>query len=183
MDASKIPTLQSLVTPFEFDHIAMFPTILRVFYHGPLRLELEAMSREALDRLTGVECHRVIDNVKIVMDADTFWTQLNYQLIHLLDFLPASSWKLHAGDAFLDNFTAMHGIVTKAGKLACRVDFDLTEGSSSKEGQPPLTLASFLRGLLPSSTQLNMARSQIGDFSAKIGHSLEYKLVFSSEGK
>jgi len=183
MEVAKIPQLQALLTPFEFEQIAMFPSILRAFYHGPLRQELQSAPTERLQRLQSVECHRVIDNATILMDAEAFWTQLNYQLVHLLDFLPVASWKLQAGDSFLDNFTALHGILTRAGKLSCHVDFDVTEGQSTKAGQPPLTLSSFLRGVLPSSVQLGMVRNQIGDFSRKIGHSLEYKLVFSESAE
>ena len=36
----------------------------------------------------------MIDNAVIVMDAEAFWVQMNYQVIHLLDFLPAASWKV-----------------------------------------------------------------------------------------
>ena len=47
-----------------------------------------------LDSLESITCHRVIDNAVIVMDAEAFWVQMNYQVIHLLDFLPAASWKV-----------------------------------------------------------------------------------------
>ena len=120
--------------------------------------------------------YRVIDNERMEVSADSFWAQLNYQLIHLLDFLPASSWNLNAGDNFLDAFRALHGILAKAGRLDCRVNFDAKEGSDCKAGQP-VTLAGFLRGALPSAVQLGMARRQIAQFSAQINHSLEYKLV------
>jgi hypothetical protein len=55
----------------------------------------------------------VIDNAEMVMDAAGFWAQLNYQLIHLLDFLPAASWALHTGDNFLDNFSSIYGLLQK----------------------------------------------------------------------
>lgn len=176
MPAEKIPDLRALLTEFEFEQIALFPTMLRVFYHGPLRWRLEAMSKDDLCNIEQVVMYRVIDNARMVFSAEAFWAQLNYQLIHLLDFLPASSWKLHAGDNFLDAFKALYGILRKAGKLQCRVDFDATEGKDSHDGQP-LTLAGFIRGAMPSAIQLALARRQIAQFSKAIDHSLEYELI------
>ena len=34
----------------EFDQVAMFPTMLRLYYHGPLRDELDGLTRAQLDR-------------------------------------------------------------------------------------------------------------------------------------
>merc|ERR1712228_600220 len=114
----------------------------------------------------------------IEMDGDAFWDQLNYQLIHLLDFLPAASWKRHADDSFLRNFSGLHGVLTRAGKLRCRVDFDATEGQSASIEQSPLSLGSLIRTVVPSAILLRMSEKAIGKFSAKIGHSLEYELFF-----
>ena len=176
MPPEKIPKLRALLSSFEFEQIALFPTMLRVFYHGPMRWELEAMSRSQLNAIERVVMYRVIDNERMEFSADAFWAQLNYQLIHLLDFLPASSWKLHAGDNFLDAFQALYGILLKAGRLECRVNFDATEGKDSHDGQP-MTLAGFIRGAIPSRVQLALARRQIAQFSAAIDHSLDYELI------
>lgn len=176
MPREKIPQLRALLSEFEFEQIALFPTMLRVFYHGPMRWELEAMTRAELNSIDRVVMYRVIDNERMEFSADAFWAQLNFQLIHLLDFLPASSWKLHAGDNFLDAFQSLYGILQKAGKLECRVNFDATEGKNSHDGQP-MTLAGFVRGAIPSVVQLALARRQIAQFSAAIDHSLEYELL------
>lgn len=47
----------------------MFPSVLRLFYHGPLRYELENLvdseeGKAKLKKLRFVEMHRVIDNEK-----------------------------------------------------------------------------------------------------------------------
>ena len=176
MDINKIPQLQSLLTPFEYRHVEMFPSMLRLYFYGPLRYELENMSVQQLTSIHSIVCHRVIDNQKIVMNKEDFWIQLNYHLIHLLDFLPAASWSLHAGDNFLDSFTALYGLLKRCNRLLCRVDFDATEASSLNEGQPN-TLADMVRSWVPPSVQLGLARRQIGGFSQAIDHSLEYTLV------
>ncbi len=182
MKKEKIGALQALLTDFEFRQIAMFPSVLRLFYHGPLRYELENLvdseeGKAKLKKLRFVEMHRVIDNEKIRVNAVDFWIQLNYQLMHLLDFLPATCWKEHTGDTFLDNFIAMHKILSKLDKLEARVDYDAREGQSS-QGEQPVTLASLLRGCIPSNIQIALAQRQISGFSRAIGHSLQYKFVY-----
>ena len=42
MDKSKIPTLRSLVSPFEWTHIEAFPSVLRLLYSRELRRHLPA---------------------------------------------------------------------------------------------------------------------------------------------
>merc|ERR1712232_696372 len=126
MEANQIPQLQALVTAFEFEQIEAFPSVLRLLYHGELLRTLEQYDPVILGALERVVFNRVIDNERIEMTAESFWIQLNCQLIHLLDFLPASCWKNHADDSFLRNFSALHAILTRAGKLRCRVDFDAT---------------------------------------------------------
>ena len=180
MSVDKIPQLQHLLTEFEYQHIEMFPSMLRLYFYGPLRYELELMSDERLQKLSSITCHRVIDNKSISMSGENMWIQLNYHLIHLLDFLPTSSWALHAGDNFMDSFTALYGLLQRSKKRLARIDFDASEASSSSEGQPN-TLANMVRNWIPPSIQLGMAQRQIGGFSQDIGHSLEYSLVFSED--
>lgn len=139
------------------------------------------MATEQLRNLSSIQCHRVMDNKELTMSGEDFWIQLNYHLIHLLDFLPAASWSLHAGDNFMDSFTALHALLTRVGKLYARVDFDASEASSLTEGQPN-TLASMIRNWIPPSVQLGLARRQVGGFSDAIGHSLAYQLEFEGEG-
>ncbi len=96
MDASKIPALRALLTKFEFAHVQAFPSVLRLLYHGVLLDKLFAMDAAALRRITGLRCHRVIDNAEVELDGKNFWVVLSFQLVHLLDLLPLVSWKLHA---------------------------------------------------------------------------------------
>ena len=48
------------------------------------------MEASALRRLRAITYFRVMDNLEVTMAGATFWEHLNYQLIHLLDFLPAA---------------------------------------------------------------------------------------------
>ena len=179
MTIDKIPKLKSLLTPFEYNHIEMFPSMLRLYFYGPLRYELETFSVKQLQNISKIECHRVIDNKLIEMTGEDFWIQLNYHLIHLLDFLPATSWKVHVGDNFMDSFTALYTLLKKADKLLCNINFDVEEGSSSTDGLPN-TFADMIRKWIPPSIQLGLAQRQIGSFSQQIGHSLDYTLHFNT---
>lgn len=181
MEASKIPQLQALVSDFEFQQIAAFPSVLRLLYAGDFLRELEGLDSAALNGLERIIFHRVIDNERMEMRGDDFWDQLNYQLIHLLDFLPAASWKLEMDDSFLRNFSAIHAILTRAGKLRCKVDFDATEGQSSKAKHTPMSLGKLIRTILPNAMTLRMSEKAMKKFSANIGHSLEYEVFFSSD--
>ena len=43
------------------------------------------------------------------LSGDQLWVQLNYQLIHLLDFLPVAHWGDNADDMFLQQFVRGYG--------------------------------------------------------------------------
>ena len=62
--------------------------MLRLIFHGrllPALLEARAFS--------AVTFRRVIDNAPVRLSTEELWVQLNYQLVHLLDFLPAGDWE------------------------------------------------------------------------------------------
>eukprot|EP00854_Cymbomonas_tetramitiformis_P026535 gene26535-32570_t len=113
MHRSKVPALQALVTEYEFSQISIFPTLLRLLQGGILLDELATLSGARLQELETFSCHRVLDNEWVTVSSDVFWDQLNYQLIHLLDFLPAASWQRHMDDGFLATFTVLHSILEK----------------------------------------------------------------------
>jgi hypothetical protein len=124
-----------------------------------------------------IECFRVMGNVPIALDAKDFWVALNFQLIHLLDFLPVASWNLHTDSNFLDLFAKLHDLLKRAGKLEANVSWDATESASVSAGQP-VTLGSVIKSIVPDKMLVKMAQKAIVNFSKQIGHSLEYKLHF-----
>ena len=74
-------------------HVAAFPTVLRLLIRGPLLDELDAIARDGAT-IEKISFYRVLDNAPIELSGDELWTQLNFQLIHALDFLPALAWKV-----------------------------------------------------------------------------------------
>uniref|UniRef100_A0A7S3LTZ7 Uncharacterized protein n=1 Tax=Aplanochytrium stocchinoi TaxID=215587 RepID=A0A7S3LTZ7_9STRA len=180
MTKDRIPELRSLLTEFEFDQIAMFPTVLRLMSSGEMMdelLELAKFNPAKLDKLKKVVCYRVIDNERIEMDAEAFWTQLNFQAMHLLDFLPLASWKANKEDGFLRNFSLIYDLLTKANKLMCKIDFEINEAESCRAGQHK-TLATEVFKLIPPKYIWKLQRKNIKLMSRKINHSLSYELHF-----
>src|SRR3954469_426492 len=120
MPAGKIPALRDLMTPSEWTQIQAFPSVLRLLYAGPLRREL----RDNLyrpDAIASISFHRVIDNEPITMSGEDFWIALNYQLIHLVDFLPVANWSVHGNDTSLILFRDLHDLLERAGKREAMV--------------------------------------------------------------
>ena len=154
-------------------------TYFCVFISQDLLNELLS-EQDRTSQLKSIKFHRVIDNEEVVMDASAFFVNLNYQLCHLLDFLPATSWLTQTDDGLFDAFIKLHKILTDAGKLEAKVNFDLTSGENDKNGIP-LTLGSFIRSIVPTALLLRIAKKAIRKFSDKIGHSLAYEIEWSDE--
>ena len=56
---------------------------------------------------------RVIYNARISLSAEDFWVHMNYQLVHLLDFLPAALWQVTANDILLMKFVEVHDFLQR----------------------------------------------------------------------
>ena len=184
----KIPKLQSLLTEKEFLHVQAFPTVLRLVLQGDFMTHLESLSTESLNGISGLEMHRVIDNETITLPSkDDVWIQLNYQLVHLLDFLPALDWQkaVHA-DNFLANFIRLFNFLKNANQLRANVDLDFATVNIQKtpHGNNVIatpSLGGLIKNYLPSSIQLKLAAKQVATFSKDIGHSLNYTLLFQDD--
>jgi hypothetical protein len=179
MSVDKVPKLQGMVTPFEMAHIEAFPSFLRLIIGGAFLPEIVSLSNEKLGSLQSVTFHRVIDNKKLTMDAANVWIQLNYQIMHLLDFIPVSNWGSQTNDTLFQNFQTLHHFLQRSQKLLCKLDFDLSSGETTAEGLP-VTLGSVLDNFIPSAIKRRIGEKAIQTFSSKIGHSLEYHLDFGA---
>ena len=174
MEASKIPRLKELVTDFEFRHIEAFPSVLRLLYVGELMTELKANAHRAAS-LKSVTMHRVIDNAPIEMSGEDFWIQLNYQLMHVIDFLPAANWVAHQSDTSFILFRELYDLLGRAGHLEAQIDYTPPSGPRKLEGESlPLTTRLITR--LPVGIVRKKAAESIRNFSQRIGHSVAYEL-------
>jgi len=186
MDKSLIPELQSLITKEEFVHVESFPSFLRFVIQRKLIKDLAALDRDKLKRIKAIRFHRVIDNKPLELNAAQMWVQLNYQMLHALDFLPVSSWDYHAWDPFLGEFDELYAMMVKADQLQVRLQPSMTSNFTDyPPHQPPIT--PFMAAVMVGSTSMQRsiaakhAATQVEDFSAKIGHNLSYEFVFDQE--
>mmetsp|Transcript_1463 Transcript_1463/g.3698 ORF Transcript_1463/g.3698 Transcript_1463/m.3698 type:complete len:376 (-) Transcript_1463:213-1340(-) len=170
MDISKLPQLAKLVTKEELRHIETFPSMLRLLIDGELIKELRA-SRGQLERLDKITLRRVIDNKEFEIDAETFWTHLNYHMVHFLDFLPVADWPSRTTDPFFQFFLDLRSFLMSAGQLRVTVELGSTCGDAPSQ-EALLGAACSPIGVIKKAMAKRMGRK----YSAKIGHSLEYSL-------
>ncbi len=178
MEASKLSTLESLVSEFEWNHVCAFPSMLRLLYSDSLRDELRA-NMHRLDKLDGIRFHRVIDNAPLEMSAKDFWIQLNFQLIHLVDFLPVSNWTFHANETAFVVFRDLHNLLARAGHLDASLEYTPASGPRALRDEK-ITIVGWLASWIPISISEKMAARSVQQFSQRIGHSMHYELMWSA---
>ena len=179
MSMDKLPALQALVTPEELIHLQAFPSVLRLLVHQPLLAELSEMPTEKLQTLSALKCKRVLDNQPIELTASQLWEQLNFHLIHAIDFLPAAAWRRTSNEYFFEIFWKLHALLTRLNELKAKVEWEDEWMQPDTEGARPSTWRHWLVDLVPNRAILKLASKQIAKYSAEVGHDLEYELVFN----
>lgn len=186
MKLAKMAQLKEMLSEFEWLHVQAFPSFLRLIFSGDFLRDLIAMeaekelqqpNRTKLERIHEVAYRRVIDNAPSWMPAEDLWVQLNYQLMHLLDFIPVSNWTAQSNDIYMQNFALLHGLLSRAGKLQCTLDFDITP--SDGNAGLPMSLGAVLGRMIPCSVAKYMSENAIRRYSQEIGHSLKYEFILS----
>lgn len=183
MSLDRLPTLASLLSPTELTQIQAFPSVLRLLVHGPLLKELCGCSEAKLQTLRRLRFHRLLDNEPLELSAPQFWEHLNYQLIHSIDFLPPAAWKRTSNEYFFAIFTQLYDVLSRTGNLAAAVEWDEAWMQPNTEGARPDTWRHWFIDLVPSKAILAMASKTIANYSADVGHSLEYSLEFEGGAK
>jgi hypothetical protein len=176
MAADKIPQLRPLMTPWEWTQVEAFPSVLRLLYAGPLRNELRENAHRA-DAIASISFHRVIDNAPITISGKDLWIALNYQLIHLVDFLPAANWPTHQNDTSFILFRDLYDLLQQVGKREATVGYTPNPGPGKPQGEPQ-GLGEWLTTLIPVGVSEKMAAKSVTRFSQRIGHSLDYRIVW-----
>jgi hypothetical protein len=177
MPADKIPTLRALMTPSEWAQTEAFPSVLRLLYAGSLRQELRENVHRA-DAIASIRLHRVIDNEPITMSGEDLWVALNYQLIHLVDFVPVANWSMHQNDTSFILFRDLYDLLERAGKRKAIVGYTPTSRPRKLEGEPQ-GVGAWLTTLIPVSASERMAAKAVTRFSERIGHSLDYQIAWA----
>ncbi|MEO1273313.1 MAG: hypothetical protein AAFX99_34955, partial [Myxococcota bacterium] len=157
-------------------HVASFPSLLRLLYGITLRQELRA-NLHRLNELDGIRFHRVIDNEPLEMSTEDLWIQLNYHLIHLVDFLPVSNWTVHSNDTAFIVFRDLYDLLERAGKLETELDYTPPRGPRRLQDEQ-LSLVGWLASWIPVTISEKMAAKSVHRFSDRIGHSMDYTLLW-----
>lgn len=177
MTADKIPALRQLMSPSDWKQVEAFPSVLRLLYAGPLRRELrENLHRP--DAIASISFHRVIDNDPITISGEDLWVALNYQLIHLVDFLPVANWSMHQNDTSFILFRDLYDLLGRAGKRQAHVDYTPDPVPRQPQGEPQ-SVGAWLTTRIPVSVSERMAAQSVTRFSQRIGHSLDYRITWA----
>lgn len=177
MTADKIPALRPLMTPWEWTQVEAFPSILRLLYAEPLREEIRENAHRP-DAIASISFHRVIDNEHITLSGKDLWIALNYQLIHLVDFLPVANWASHQNHTSFILFRDLYDLLGLAVKREAVVGYTPSAGLRKSEGEPQ-GIGEWLTTLIPVSVSERMAAKSVARFSKRIGHSLDYRINWS----
>ncbi|WP_291010567.1 hypothetical protein [Hydrogenophaga sp.] len=177
MDAGKIPKLKALLTDFEAIQVETFPSILRLLYNNDLLEEVEG-NMHRVGKLKALRFHRVIDNEPLTIDADNFWINLNYHLMHFVDFVPAANWSTHRSDPLLQMFERLSNLLDHAGQRQAKVEVAFPKAKTASVGEVR-TLFGRISGLLPPAVKLTLARKSIRQYSKMAGHNLAYQLEWA----
>ena len=174
MDAAKLPMLKALLTNFEALHVETFPSILRLLYNDGLLNELE-QNMYRLGELKALHFHRVIDNEPLAIDADNLWINLNYHLMHFVDFVPAANWSTHRADPLLQMFERLSSLLDRAGQRQAQVEIVFPQTKTAPVGEHRSLFGRLSDGL-PPAVKLTLARKAIQKYSALAGHDLSFRL-------
>ncbi len=177
MTGDKIPALRALMTEEEWTHVEAFPSILRLLYDLPLRRELRA-NIGRLDALESISFNRVIDNEALTMSGEDFWVQLNFQLIHLVDFLPVANWSTHANDTAFIVFRDLYDLLERSGLRTAKLDYAADSQARPKSGEAQ-SVGAWLTTLIPVGLSEKMASGAVRKFSDRIGHNMAYRLEWA----
>ena len=177
MTADKIPALRKLMTAWEWTQTEAFPSVLRLLYAGPLRQELRDNAHRA-GAMASIRFHRVIDNAPITLSGEDFWIALNYQLIHLVDFLPVANWSTHQNDTSFILFRDLYDLLETVGQRKAALTYAPNASPRKREGEPQ-SLGAWLTSRIPVGVSEKMAAKSVARFSERVGHSLDYRITWA----
>eukprot|EP00440_Ansanella_granifera_P001404 gb/GFBE01001512.1/.p1 GENE.gb/GFBE01001512.1/~~gb/GFBE01001512.1/.p1 ORF type:complete len:331 (+),score=71.45 gb/GFBE01001512.1/:1-993(+) len=177
MAAEKIPKLAAMLTPEEMAQVESFPSILRLVNSFTLMDALSSRAQD-LDTLKGISFYRVIDNKPLYLSTEQLWDQLNYQLIHSLDFLPLANWAQTASKSNFQVAASLYSLMQNTRKLEAEVNLDVS--CRGKDGKQ-ISLGQAMDAC--GAEVLIKERQGIAwfnkYFSDKMGHNLDFELHFS----
>ena len=177
MDAAKIPKLKELLTDFEATHVETFPSLLRLLYNAEFLEELES-NMHRLDKIEALHFNRVIDNEPLTIDDQALWINLNYHLMHFVDFMPVANWSTHSADPLLQMFNRLSSLLDRAGQRQAQVNVTFPSAKRAPVGEERTPFGRVV-GLLPAAVTLKLAKKSIVEYSQACGHDLGYRIEWA----
>ena len=116
-----------------------------------------------------------MDSTSLTIDAENLWINLNFHLMHFVDFMPAANWAAHRADPLLQMFQRLSALLDRAGQRRANVEVRFPESKAAPVAEER-TLFGRVTGLLPPSITLKLARKSIREYSAAAGHDLSYRI-------
>jgi len=92
--------------------------------------------------------YRVIDDAPLELTGPEFWTALNLQLIHLLDFIPANDWG-REWNRFTEVLLPLYQLLQRTGHLEVHLDLDLSPPATPAIPKPPMLFSLIMNNLVP----------------------------------
>eukprot|EP00656_Telonema_subtile_P047682 TRINITY_DN5500_c0_g1_i7.p1 TRINITY_DN5500_c0_g1~~TRINITY_DN5500_c0_g1_i7.p1 ORF type:complete len:174 (-),score=57.60 TRINITY_DN5500_c0_g1_i7:26-547(-) len=165
MAQEKLPTLEGLILPEEMLHVSAFPSVQRTILNGTLFPAIRGKAA-AIQQVT---MKRVMDNAPFTLNQEQFWVHLNYQLVHLLDFLPTVDWADNLDDPQFGLFLELRALLMDEGKLMATVDADVVDAGLK---------GVFIRPIAAVKQMLSV--KTINQYSADVGHDLRFDIKFQN---
>ena len=176
MTADKMPALKAFLNDSDWAQICAFPSLLRLLYDTPLGDELRAHTGQ-WDTLKSISMYRVIDNAPLTLTAEQFFEGLNYQLMHLIDFLPVSNWAAHQNVPSFIVFRELYALMETNGKRAFELNYTPASGPA-KLVDETAGLGSWLATKIPVGVSRKMTAKSLRRFSERAGHDISYSIVW-----
>lgn len=176
MSADKMPALKAFLSDADWTQICAFPSLLRLLYDTPLGEELRAKSGK-WDTMKSISMFRVIDNAPLTLTAEEFFEGLNYQLMHLIDFLPVANWAAHQNVPSFIVFRELFDLMERNGKRAFALNYTPASGPA-KLVDETAGLGGWLATKIPVGVSRKMTARSLRRFSERAGHDISYSIVW-----
>ena len=125
--------------------------------------------------MTSISMRRVIDNEPLELSGEAFWEAMNYQLIHLVDFMPVANWAAHRSENSYVLFRDVFDLMDRAGRIDADVVFRQPARGPMLQGETA-SLGTLLTTVIPVKVTEVMTARSVQRFSEQCGHSLEYRI-------
>ena len=118
----------------------------------------------------------MIDNEPLTIDADNLWINLNYHLMHFVDFMPAANWSTHQADPLLQMFERLSSLLDRAGQRQAQVEVVVPRRQRPPRLAKPAHCSAGSPACYPQRSRSSLPANPSRNTLTKAGHDLAYQL-------